>query len=65
MGKFYHRSVIQILIQMIMSFNEDNLMNRVIQANYEMGSTFKPLTAVNGFDYGIIDPSMVLMLRKV
>ena len=24
------------------SFNEDNLMNRVIQANYEMGSTFKP-----------------------
>ena len=27
-------------------------MNRVIQANYEMGSTFKPLTAVNGFDYG-------------
>ena len=46
------------------SFNEDNLMNRVIQANYEMGSTFKPLTAVNGFDYGIIDPSMVFDVKK-
>ena len=39
-------------------------MNRVIQANYEMGSTFKPLTAVNGFDYGIIDPSMVFDVKK-
>ena len=46
------------------SFNEDNLINRVIQANYEMGSTFKPLTAVNGFDYGIIDPSMVFDVKK-
>ena len=46
------------------SFNEDNLMNRVIQANYEMGSTFKPLTAVNGFDYGIINPSMVFDVKK-
>ena len=26
------------------SFNEINLINRVIQSNYEMGSTFKPLT---------------------
>ncbi len=46
------------------SLNKDNLMNRVIQANYEMGSTFKPLTVVNGFDYGIIDPKMVFDVKK-
>ena len=46
------------------SFTKDNLMNRVIQANYEMGSTFKPLTAVNGFDYGIIEPNMVFDVKK-
>ncbi len=46
------------------SFSKDNLMNRVIQANYEMGSTFKPLTAVNGFDYGIIEPNMVFDVKK-
>ena len=46
------------------SFSENNLMNRVVQANYEMGSTFKPLTVVNGFDYGIINPKMVFDVKK-
>ena len=45
-------------------FNQQNLMNRVIQSNYEMGSTFKPLTAVNGYDYDIIDPNMIFDVRK-
>ena len=46
------------------SFNEINLINRVIQSNYEMGSTFKPLTVVNGYDYGIINPNMVFDVKK-
>ena len=45
-------------------FNQKNLMNRVIQSNYEMGSTFKPLTVVNGYDYDIIDPDMLFDVRK-
>ena len=46
------------------SFNEINLINRVIQSNYEMGSTFKPITVVNGYDYGIINPNMVFDVKK-
>jgi len=38
-----------------LSFNQKNLINRVFQSNYEMGSTFKPITAVIGFDLGIIN----------
>ena len=45
-------------------FNEDNLINRVVQSNYEMGSTFKPLTAVNGFDYGLINSNMIFDVKK-
>ena len=45
-------------------FNQHNLINRVIQSNYEMGSTFKPLTVVNGYDYDVIEPSMIFDVRK-
>jgi len=45
-------------------FTQQNLMNRVIQSNYEMGSTFKPLTVVNAYDYDIIDPDMIFDVRK-
>ena len=31
------------------TFNNDNLFNRAIQGNYEMGSTFKPITVANGY----------------
>ena len=40
------------------TFSENNLLNRVFQSNFEMGSTFKPITAVMGFDFGIIKPEM-------
>ena len=45
-------------------FNQVNLVNRVVQSNYEMGSTFKPLTVANGFDYDIISPDMVFDVTK-
>ena len=45
-------------------FNNDNLINRVIQSNYEMGSTFKPLTAANGFDYSVINSEMIFDIKK-
>ena len=32
------------------SFNENNLINKVFQSNFEMGSTFKPITATMGYD---------------
>ncbi len=46
------------------TFNENNLINRVIQSNFEMGSTFKPLTATMGFDFGIIKPDMKFDVTK-
>ena len=46
------------------SFNENNLINRVFQSNFEMGSTFKPITATMGFDLDIIDPSMTFDVKK-
>ena len=45
-------------------FNENNLINRVIQSNFEMGSTFKPLTAANGFDYGVINSEMIFDIKE-
>ncbi len=46
------------------TFNQNNLVNRVLQSNFEMGSTFKPITATMGFDLGIIDPSMKFDVTK-
>tara|TARA_B100000575_G_C23131230_1_gene656212 strand:+ start:609 stop:2132 length:1524 start_codon:yes stop_codon:yes gene_type:complete len=46
------------------TYDNNNLINRVFQSNYEMGSTFKPITATMGFDYGIINPDMKFDVRK-
>ena len=46
------------------SFNQNNLINRVFQSNFEMGSTFKPITATMGFDLDIIDPNMTFDVKK-
>ncbi len=46
------------------SINKNNLINRVFQANYEMGSTFKPITATIGYDLGIIRPDMEFNVTK-
>ena len=47
-----------------LSFNQNNLINRVLQSNFEMGSTFKPITATMGIDFGIIDPKMTFDVKK-
>ncbi len=46
------------------TFNDENLINRVVQANYEMGSTFKPLTVAMGIDNEIITPEMKFDIKK-
>ena len=46
------------------SFKEENLINRAIQSNYEMGSTFKPLTVAMGYDKDIISPNMKFDVTK-
>ena len=46
------------------TFNEDSLFNRSIQANYEMGSTFKPLTVAMGFEKNLIKPDMYFDVSK-
>ena len=46
------------------TFNENNLINRVIQSNYEMGSTFKPITVAMGYDKDLISPEMTFDVTK-
>ncbi len=46
------------------SYEDNNLINRVIQSNFEMGSTFKPITATMGFDLGVIEPDMKFDVTK-
>ncbi len=43
---------------------ENNLINRVFQSNFEMGSTFKPITATMGYDLDIISPDMEFDVTK-
>ena len=38
--------------------NSNQRLNRALQSNYEMGSTFKPITVAMGIDSGIIDHNM-------
>ncbi|MDC0056523.1 penicillin-binding protein 2 [Alphaproteobacteria bacterium] len=44
--------------------NADGRFNRVLQANYEMGSTFKPITVANGIDKNIINKDMIFDVSK-
>ncbi len=46
------------------TFLKENLINRVFQSNYEMGSTFKPLTVAMGYDKDIISPEMKFDVTK-
>ena len=46
------------------TFNEQNLFNRAIEANYEMGSMFKMLTIAMGIDKEIINSSMTFDVTK-
>ena len=46
------------------TFKENNLINRVFQSNFEMGSTFKPITAAIAFDLGLIDKNMKFDVKK-
>ena len=46
------------------TFKEKNLINRVIQSNYEMGSTFKPITIAMGYDKDLIAPEMSFDVKK-
>ena len=44
--------------------NSNQRLNRALQSNYEMGSTFKPITVAMGIDSGIIDQNMIFDVSK-
>ena len=49
------------------NINRSNLnqrLNRALQSNYEMGSTFKPLTIAMGIDYNLINDGMKFDVSK-
>ncbi len=46
------------------TYLDKNLLNRVIQSNFEMGSTFKPITATIGYDLNIIEPEMTFDVKN-
>ena len=46
------------------TFGSDNLFNKAIQGNYEMGSTFKPITAAMGIDEKVINFDMLFDVSK-
>ena len=52
-------------IKIVGDFNlKNNLINRVIQSNFEMGSTFKPITVAMGYDKDLISPDMTFDVTK-
>ncbi len=44
--------------------NPEQRLNRALQSNYEMGSTFKPITVAMGIESGIIDHNMTFDVSK-
>jgi len=46
------------------TFTENNKLNRIIGGNYEMGSTFKPITVAMGIDKKIINPETSFDVSK-
>ena len=46
------------------TYLDKNLLNRVIQSNFEMGSTFKPITATIGYDLNIIKPETTFDVKN-
>ena len=46
------------------TFKNQNMFNRIIEGNYEMGSVIKPITVAMGIDMEIINPEMEFDVSK-